>query len=432
MPSIPPSGSSWNFIKKAWFLFTVAYFFMLIFDFTSSDELFPHFVYVVFRPYTNFWNWAVPWAGKNIFHLSYPITVTPNGSGDTTYNYVLQFLWITLAMLVATTWTIADHKRPSYNQLKYWVRIVMRYYFALVLFVYGFDKIIKLQFPFPDLIRLTETYGDSSPMGLAWTFIGYSKGYNIFIGGAEVLAGCLLFFKRTTLFGALVAMTVMANVAAMNFAYDIPVKIFSVNLLVLAGWIAWYDISRIVNVFFLNQPAAAAYPGMPFQTKWKKIVQSSLKTLAIILAFYATLGAAIKASKEYGEDAPKPALYGIYDTEVFVLRGDTLPPLATDTVRWKRIIVNYPRYVRVYAMSDSARWMLIAADTVKKTARFTSYTDSTKMFTLRYHEPDKNHLQFEGRIQNDSVNIVMKRYDINKFRLVSRGFHWINEGPFNR
>ena len=139
-------NNRWGFIRKAWLLFTVVYFFMLIADFTSSDELYPHFIYVLFKPYTNFWNWIVPWAGQHIFHLSYPITVTPNGSGDTTYNYVLQFLWIVIAMIIALVWAAADRKRPSYQQLKYWARIVLRYYLAMTLFVYGFDKIIKIQF----------------------------------------------------------------------------------------------------------------------------------------------------------------------------------------------------------------------------------------------------------------------------------------------
>ena len=292
------------------------------------------------------------------------------------------FLWIAFAMLIALVWAVADRKRPSYQQVKYWARIVFRYYLALTLFVYGFDKIIKLQFPFPGLFRLTQPYGDSSPMGLAWTFLGYSKGYNYFTGGAEVLAGCLLFFKRTTLAGSLLAIAVMANIFAMNLAYDIPVKIFAANLLLLAGWLAWHDINRLVNVFFLNKPAAAAYLGMPLQTRWKKIFQSSLKALAIIFTFYTTLGSALKAEKEYGEKAPKPPLYGIYDTQLFIQKGDTLPPLSTDSVRWKRMIINYPEHAYVYAMTDSLTNMIMTVDTIKKTARFISYKDSTVRFNF--------------------------------------------------
>ena len=408
------------------------YFCILMIDFTSSDELYPHFIYVLFGPYTSFWNWLVPWTGKNIFHLSYPITITPNGSGDTTYNYVLQFLWLVLAIIIALVWALADRKRASYHQLRYWSRIVLRYWLALTLFVYGFDKIIKLQFPYPSLIRLTEPYGESSPMGLAWTFLGYSKGYNFFTGGAEVLAGSLLFFKRTTLLGALLAMAVMANVAAMNFTYDIPVKIFSTNLLVLSGWLAWFDMGRLVNVFFLNKPAAAAHLGMPLTTPWKKRLQTSIKILAIVFALYSTLWSSIKANEEYGEWKPKTALYGIYDTQIFIKGQDTLPPLTTDALRWKRIIINSPRNARIITMTDSTSRMVFSVDTLQKTARFIAREDSTIVFNFRYRLPDKDHLLLEGSINNDSLHITMKRFDLTRFPLVSRGFHWINEYPLNK
>ena len=424
--------SPWTMPRRIWFLFIAFYFMLLIMDFTSGDELFPHFIYVLLKFYAGCWDKLVVWTGKHLLHLSYPITVKPNGSGDTTYNWVMQLLWIVIAFVAAVIWALADRRRPSYQQFSYWMKILVRYYLALMLFVYGFDKVIKLQFPFPSLYRLTESYGDSSPMGLAWTFVGYSKGYNIFIGGAEVLAGVLLFFKRTTLFGALVAMTVMANVAAMNFAYDIPVKIFSVNLLVAATWIAWFDKERLLCVFFLNRPVPAAQLEMPFKTKWKKILQSSVKALAILFALYASLWSALQAESQYGEDLPKPPLYGIYDTRVFVKGKDTLPPLTTDTLRWKRVIVSSAGAVRVINMADSIKRMDFLVDTIARTARFRSLEDSTQQFVLRYRQPDKQHLVFEGSMNKDSIWINMQVYDINKFRLVNRGFHWINEYPFNR
>jgi len=39
---------------------------------------------------------------------------------------------------------------------------------------------------------MIEPLGEFSPMGLMWTFMGYSKGYNRFVGGAEMLGGILL------------------------------------------------------------------------------------------------------------------------------------------------------------------------------------------------------------------------------------------------
>ncbi len=422
----------WSTSRRFILFFLTTYFFFLIMDFTSSDEILPHFIYVLLKPYSHFWDWLVPWTGQHILHLSYPITIKPNGSGDTTYNYVMQLLWVVFALLVALIWTVLDRKRQRYPQLAYWLRIVVRYYFALVLFSYGFVKIIQLQFPSPSLFRLTETYGDSSPMGLAWTFVGYSKGYNIFIGCAEVIAGALLFFKRTALFGSLIAMTVMMNVAAMNFSYDIPVKIFSVNLVLLAVYLAAYDLKRIINVFFLNKTADPANISMPQPKRWKRILQWSLKTIAILFALYATLGAAIDAERKYGEDAPKPPLYGIYNVQQFIKGKDTLAPLTTDTARWRQMIVSYPGSVLIKNMADSINWMKLDVDTVKHALIITSPTDSTIIWNFSYSNPDKERLLLCGRINNDSTFISMKRFDEKEFNLMKRGFHWINEYPNNR
>ena len=83
----------------------------------------------------------------------------------------------------------------------------------------------------PSLTRLLEPYGDSSPMGLLWTFMGASKGYSIFCGGVEMLAAILLFVPGCATLGALVAMGAMANVFMLNMCYDVPVKQYSFHLL---------------------------------------------------------------------------------------------------------------------------------------------------------------------------------------------------------
>lgn len=48
-------------------------------------------------PFVFVHHWAVPWFGEQVLGLAEPITVRPNGSGDTTYNYVQVLLMQTLA-----------------------------------------------------------------------------------------------------------------------------------------------------------------------------------------------------------------------------------------------------------------------------------------------------------------------------------------------
>src|SRR5206468_1346164 len=78
---------------------------------------------------------------------------------------------------------------------------------------YGISKVFFGQFPLPFPGRLVQRFGDASPMGLMWTFMGASPAYVFFAGAMETIGAGLLLFRRTTTLGALVLSGVMLNVA---------------------------------------------------------------------------------------------------------------------------------------------------------------------------------------------------------------------------
>ena len=392
--------------------------------------LISHFFYGQLQFISTFWDWAVIRTGKYIPGLNTPISIKPNGSGDTTYNYVMQLLWVMLALIIAIIWAALDSNRASYRQLYYWLRIVVRYYFAYVLITYGFVKIIKIQFPFPDLYKLAAPFGDSSPMGLAWSFIGYSKAYNFFTGTAEFLAGFLLLFRRTALLGALIGLTIMTNVAAINLCYDVPVKIFSLNLVFVALFLISHDAKRLYAFFFQHRALPSVILAQPPRARWIKTLQLSLKILFILFAFYLTFWRDLYVSKQYGDNRVKPPLYGIYDTEQFSAAGTAFSSPVSNSYRWKKLIIDFPGYARIITKADSISDVTCKIDTLYNIASFVSDFDGP--FTLTYTKPDKDHLLFAGIIRGDSVHITMKRFDLNKFALINGHFRWINEYPDNR
>src|SRR5262245_40498254 len=73
----------WGLAKRIAFRFVCSYFFLYIFPFPLD---YIPYVGVAAGWYQNLWNALVPWVGKHVFGVT--ITVLPNGSGDTTYNYV--------------------------------------------------------------------------------------------------------------------------------------------------------------------------------------------------------------------------------------------------------------------------------------------------------------------------------------------------------
>jgi hypothetical protein len=51
---------------------------------------------------------------------------------------------------------------------------------------------------------------------------------------------------------------------------------------------------------------------------------------------------------------------------------------------------------------------------------------------LSYAQPDPNTLTIDGELGNRKIHTLAHREPMPKFLLTTRGFHWINEFPFNR
>ncbi|CCH56520.1 putative protein ywoB [Fibrisoma limi BUZ 3] len=404
----------------------------------SAQKLAFRFFFVYFLLYIlpiPFKNSIVPWVGRNIIHLPYEITVFPNGSGDTTFNYVEVFCYVAVAVAALIVWSLLDRRRANYNTLLYWLVVVLRYYLATIMFGYGFAKVFKTQFPFPNLTRLLEPYGQSSPMGLAWTFMGYSTAYNWFTGLAEVVGGGLLLFRRSTALGAVILIAVIGNIVAINFCFDVPVKLYSSNLLLMTLFVLATEGKRLINVLLLNRPAPAL-DLTPFRTsrRWR-IGRVVIKALLIGFVFYKNIADGFLTNKQYGDNAPKGPLYGLYQVETFALNGDTLAPMMTDTTRWRQVIISgYHNFSTIHfrMMSDSLYGYTLEVDTAKLRAVVRPRFGATEQSVFRYTRPDTNTLVFQGRFRQDSVYARLRRQPVGRFLLVNRGFHWINEYPFNR
>lgn len=405
--------------------------FFVLYIFFNPNGVFPG-IDALFGIYIEPFHKLIPWIGKHILHLSYDITVFTNGSGDTTYDYVVIFFIFMLSLVGALIWSVLDRRRASYNQLYYWLTVIIRYYAAFTMLTYGFIKVFKLQFPSPSLNQLLQSYGDSSPMGLAWTFMGYSKGYNYFTGLAEVLGGLLLLFRRTATAGAIVTMLVMGNVMAMNYSFDIPVKLLSTMVVIMCLFLLGKDMVRLINFFILNKPTEAGKTAAPLiRKRWLRISLLSFKVLLVGYTLVMIVYGSYSALGQYGDAAPRPPLYGIYDVKTFIRNNDTIPPLKTDATRWNKLVVNYQGNASVRMITDSTEYFAFEPDTVAKKIMLYTYDDTTHKSTFTYTWPEKEFLEMKGRWKGDSLTIRMQQFDLNKFRLVSRGYNWINEYPYN-
>jgi len=422
--------AQWSFLKKYSFRTFIILFVLYIT--LSNNGAFPHFQIVAYYP-VQLMHQFIPWFSEHVVGYTYDYSIFTNGSGDTSYDYVLLLFMILFSLSGAALWSAIDYKRKNYDQLYYWLLVLVRFFVAFTLINYGMVKIIKLQFPYPYLTRLTQAYGDSSPMGLAWTFLGLSKGYNIFMGVIEVSAIFLL-FRRTMVAGAFLSLAASVHVMSMNYFYDVPVKILSTALVVMCIFILAPYLQRIGLFFFSGKATSLQVIEAPHYRK--KPVFYALYTFKYLVILYfgiIVITGSLSAAKRYGEAAPKPPLYGIYTIEKFTVNQKDLPPLTTDSIRWRELIIQYQNGARIKTMNDSTKYVTFMVDTTTKQIKFNDKaSDTTQRTTLKYNILANERMLLSGHIHQDSVSIMLKRVDLKKYKLINRKFNWVNEFPYNR
>jgi hypothetical protein len=406
-------------------------FFLLYILFNPNGTI--PFLNAASRYYIQPFHKLIPWLAAHVLHMANPVTIFTNGSGDTTYDYLIILFSVVVAGLCAGVWSVIDRKARNYNKLFYWVCVIVRYYVAITMLTYGFIKVIKLQFPSPSPARLLEPFGNASPMGLAWTYMGYSKGFNYFIGIGELSCGLLLLFRKTTTLGALLGVVVAGNIMAINYCFDVPVKLLSTMLVIMSLFLLVKDARRLINFFLLNREAPPSnIAPHSFKERWKNITLCCIKYVFIVYVLVGYTISNLQAAKYYGDKAKKPPFYGIYDVQSFVRNKDTIAPLTTDTNRWRKLVISYADNAQIKFMNDSSKNYSFKPDLKKHVITINTYADTVNKHYLTYTEAKNGDLLLKGKWDRDSLTINLKKYDLNNFLLLRRGFHWVNEYPLNR
>jgi hypothetical protein len=420
----------WSPVRRVFFRFACVYLVLYILPFPiDAILLLAENDRPVVPGYTAFWDAAVPWVGQHVFGAE--ITVQPNGSGDTTYNYVQVFCYAVLAIALTAVWSIIDRKRQRYDRLDTWLRAYVRFYLAAMMISYGAVKVIKAQFPTPGLGRMVEPIGDQSPMGLLWNFMGMSQSYNVFTGIGEILGGLLLTTRRTTLLGALVSAGMLAHVVMLNFSYDVPVKLLSLHLLLAALFLAAPELRRLVDFFVLNRPTEPAVHRPLIPWKWPRRAALVLRTLLVLGFTGASLYQAQALSTTIGDHGPQSPLSGVWNVEEYAVDGAVRPPLITEGTRWRRVAFD-GKGVTVQLMNDTRQMFLGDLDLDAHTLTLQTGPTAESKSTLTASRPESDRLVLEGVLSGRPIRANLQRDDSRRFLLLDRGFHWINEFPFHR
>ncbi|MCE2995113.1 MAG: hypothetical protein ACK5RG_02325 [Cyclobacteriaceae bacterium] len=423
-------SNTWQAWHRVLFRFLFAYIFLYCFSF-------PFFyipgAHVVIHPIGSLLQDLSVWYGTNVWGYT-NVPTEETGSGDTLLYWLLWATKLTLAILVTFIWSVIDRKRQAYPWLKKLLLTYTRYYLALILLSYGLFKMVPTQFEEPSARMLVQMYGESSPMGLLWNFMGYSTAYQIFGGVAEVLGAVLLLFRRTTLLGALILVGVMANVVILNYCFDVPVKLASTHYLLFSMGLAFVYGKPVTNLLLLNRATEPMDQTPLFEKKrWFWGTQIT-KLLLVGFVFYSMLSAAL-AQKSYTDTLKHTsAMGGVFDVIDFSRKSSSDSIARNYRYYWHRMVLDKfrPDKLVVQQINGTKVRYQIAWDTVAK--QVTGYVpeDSLNRIELHYESTTKSKLKWKGVWRDDSVRMITKRFETDSMLLKTRGFRWVNPIPFNR
>lgn len=431
-----PTLPRWSLATRIGFRFVFSYFLLwLAPGAVGALGLQERVISTPFRDiWVSMWHQVVPWVGANVLHLQGSFAEVANGSGDELYDYVLIFCIFVLAAVVTLIWSVLDRKRGEYRTLYAWLRLLMRMTAGAAMIGYGLKKVFWSQFPTPPLAKLLDTFGQTSPMGLLWTFMGESRLYSLAGGIGETLGGVLLFVPRFTALGAILSFGMMSNVLLLNLGYDVPRKIYSIHLVLICLFLLLPDFRRLANVFIFNRRAEPVEEAPLFKDKQFNLGAVLLQLVFGILVVFLTGKEAYLDSVKAATHLPPP-IRGIWSVEQFTLDGVPHPAMLTDTERWNRIIFDNPDVLTIQPMDGSLQQYNLKLDPELRSFSITKPGSNTVEAFFSMSPPQGDRITMQGKFEDRPLTISLRRMDLSdpsQFLLINRGFHWVNDSIHNR
>ncbi|TWI95284.1 hypothetical protein JN11_04398 [Mucilaginibacter frigoritolerans] len=236
-------------------------------------------------------------------------------------------------------WTLVDWKSKNYNILYYWIRVVVRYRAGIGIIGFGFTKLFPTQMPYPSLGLLNSNFGDFTAQKIYWMSVGIVPWYQVFGGVVEIAAGTMLFFRRTTTFGAILLAGALGDITYVNYAYDGGVHVYAFYFVFLALILFADDIPKLYNLLILERYTVPVRVYPDFRKPWLKYARIGLKLLTFIIFFVILTYTEVINFKYDPYKQPATAglkqLRGNYHVTEFKINGQEIPYNPLDTVRWQ-------------------------------------------------------------------------------------------------
>lgn len=268
-------------------------------------------------------------------------------------------------------------KQPDFDsssRLAFW-QGVTRYFIALDLCMFGFQKIFHLQFAIP-LGVLDNPFSSLTGEQMIWAFFGHFYAFTVIIAALQMGGSLLLLFSRTRLLGTIILLPVLFNIMLLDYFYNLGTVVnIYVTLLTLAViYLLLLDYDRLVQFFFA---AKNNLPAFRFKYRWIKyaIRLSVIGIPALLMAMY-------RFPQYY------PEIYGKYKVNSF-----TVNSAVCDTTTGRDSVLT-----KVFI--DNTDFVMEYNNYQRRLIGDYKYDEKNKRLTVVWHYPAAEHDTFAVQVAN--------------------------------
>lgn len=367
-------------------------------------------------------------------------------------SYVNWAILLAIAIIGGLVWTFFDRKRADYLVLSYWLRTLARYRAGVGILGYGFTKLFPTQMPYPSLGILHTDFINLTPQKVFWLSVGSVPWYESFTGFLELLAGVLLLFRKTSLYGSILLVAALGDIVFVNFAYDGEVHLFSTYLALFGLVVLAYDVPALYNLLIKERFTTLRHYYPSFSKGWQ-VTRVSIKTatLVIFIGLFAVLMYQNFRYDPYKLPHNKGLAQtsGFYNVTEFRVNNKIIPYSPLDSVRWQDVTfekwstltykVNKPvqidisggggrpkkdidRRFEMAGVAGGRRFFTYNADTINHVLYLQNKNipDTAQRLVFHHAKTGKSGIILTGLNENhDSIYVVLVRSDIKPVLLAS-------------
>jgi hypothetical protein len=225
----------------------------------------------------------------------------------------------------------------------------------------------------------------------------------------------------------MISLADMMQVFMLDMTYDVIAKRLAFHTMLLACFLLAPDVPRLVRFLLLRRTTSLSTEAQLF----RGVRANRIALVAQIILGLWLVGLYGHEYRGYwstrGGGRPLPPLYGIWEVRQMSIDEQPRPPLLTDSTRWRRAIFDYPDRMTFQRIDDSFAPYGASVNLPDRTLALTKKDDKNWTANFTFQRPAGDQLILDGRMDNHQVHMELQLTDRNKFLLVSRGFHWVQE-----